>query len=87
MVGARTLPHTPRSARRFDLRSASLNALAIGLLIVGLDGLADPGTRGLAAAALAASVAVGIVFVRSQVRPRLRDPVEQRRLDAAAPDP
>lgn len=68
MVGARTLPHTPRSARRFDLRSASLNALAIGLLIVGLDGLADPGTRGLAAAALAASVAVGIVFVRSQIR-------------------
>lgn len=67
-VGARTLPRTPRSARRFDLRSASLNALTVGLLIVGLDALADPETRGLAVAAIAASVVVGTVFVRSQIR-------------------
>ncbi|GEL41010.1 MFS transporter [Methylorubrum extorquens] len=67
-VGARTLPQTPRSARRFDLRSASLNALTVGLLIVGLDAFADPDTRGLAVAAIAASVAVGIVFVRTQIR-------------------
>jgi DHA2 family multidrug resistance protein-like MFS transporter len=67
-VGARTLPRTPRSARRFDLRSASLNALTVGLLIVGLDAFADPDTRGLAAAAIAASVGVGIVFVRTQIR-------------------
>ncbi|MCP1549018.1 MULTISPECIES: MFS transporter [Methylorubrum] len=67
-VGARTLPRTPRSARRFDLWSASLNALTVGLLIVGLDALADPETRGLAVAAIAAAVVVGIVFVRSQIR-------------------
>ena len=67
-VGARTLPRTPRSARRFDLRSASLNALTVGLLIVGLDAFADPDTRGLAVAAITASVAVGIVFVRTQIR-------------------
>ncbi|MCP1537555.1 MFS transporter [Methylorubrum extorquens] len=67
-VGARTLPQTPRSARRFDLRSASLNALTVGLLIVGLDAFADPDTRGLAVAAIAASVGVGIVFVRTQIR-------------------
>ncbi|UYW24407.1 MFS transporter [Methylorubrum extorquens] len=67
-VGARTLPRTPRSARRFDLRSASLNALTVGLLIVGLDAFADPDTRGLAVAAIAASVGVGIVFVRTQIR-------------------
>lgn len=67
-VGARTLPRTPRSARRFDLRSASLNALAVGLLIVGLDALADPDTRALAVAAITASVGVGIVFVRTQIR-------------------
>lgn len=67
-VGARTLPRTPRSARRFDLRSASLNALTVGLLIVGLDAFADPDSRGLAVAAIAASVAVGIVFVRTQIR-------------------
>jgi DHA2 family multidrug resistance protein-like MFS transporter len=67
-VGARTLPRTPRSARRFDLRSASLNALTVGLLIVGLDAFTDPDTRGLAVAAIAASVGVGIVFVRTQIR-------------------
>ncbi|MCY1642800.1 MFS transporter [Methylorubrum sp. SL192] len=67
-VGARTLPRTPRSARRFDLRSASLNALTVGLLIVGLDAFADPDTRGLAVAAIGASVGVGIVFVRTQIR-------------------
>lgn len=67
-VGARTLPRTPRSARRFDLQSASLNALTVGLLIVGLDAFADPDTRGLAVAAIAASVGVGIVFVRTQIR-------------------
>nr|WP_274382636.1 MFS transporter [Methylorubrum extorquens] len=67
-VGARTLPRTPRSARRFDLRSACLNALTVGLLIVGLDAFADPDTRGLAVAAITASVGVGIVFVRTQIR-------------------
>ncbi|MGN7123457.1 MFS transporter [Methylorubrum thiocyanatum] len=67
-VGARTLPQTPRSARRFDLKSAGLNALTIGLLIVGLDGLADPDTRLPACIAIAASLAVGVVFVRSQMR-------------------
>ncbi|CAO4148055.1 Major facilitator superfamily MFS_1 [Methylorubrum thiocyanatum] len=67
-VGARTLPQTPRSARRFDLKSAGLNALTIGLLIVGLDGLADPDTRLPSCIAIAASLAVGVVFVRSQMR-------------------
>ncbi|WP_428833842.1 MFS transporter [Methylorubrum populi] len=67
-IGARTLPQTPRSARRFDLKSAGLNALTIGLLIVGLDGLADPDTRLPACIAIAASLAVGVVFVRSQMR-------------------
>ncbi|MFY9293083.1 MAG: MFS transporter [Methylorubrum rhodinum] len=67
-VGARTLPHTPRSSRRFDLPSAGLNALTFGLLIVGLDGLADPGRRGLALAEIAAAILVGTVFIRSQIR-------------------
>jgi DHA2 family multidrug resistance protein-like MFS transporter len=67
-VGACTLPRTPRSARRFDLRSASLNALTVGLLIVGLGAFADPDTRGLAVAAIVASVGLGIVFVRTQIR-------------------
>lgn len=67
-VGARTLPETPRSARRFDLMSAGLNALTVGLLIVGLDGLGDPNRRPLALASVAASLVVGAVFVQSQLR-------------------
>lgn len=67
-VGSRTLPETPRSARRFDAPSALLNALTIGLLIVGLDDLADPAHRGRAWAEIAAAFAVGIVFVRLQMR-------------------
>ncbi len=67
-VGARTLPQTPRSAARFDLGSAGLNALTVGLLIVGLDGLGDPHRRPLALAGLAAAFVVGAVFVRSQLR-------------------
>ena len=67
-VGSRTLPFTPRSARRFDIGSACLNALTIGLLIVGVDGLADPNTRPLASAEIAAAFVVGFVFVRMQLR-------------------
>ncbi|SFL33735.1 MFS transporter [Methylorubrum salsuginis] len=67
-VGARTLPQTQRSAARFDLASAGLNALTVGLLIVGLDGLGDPNRRPLALAGLAAAFVVGTVFVRSQLR-------------------
>ncbi|CAO4164580.1 MFS transporter [Methylorubrum populi] len=67
-VGARTLPSTPRSARRFDVGSAILNALTIALLIVGVDGLADPDGRTLAFVELAAAAVVGFVFVRLQIR-------------------
>lgn len=67
-VGSRTLPDTPRSARRFDGVSAGLNALTIGLLIVGVDGLANPDGRLLALAEIAAAAAVGVVFVRTQMR-------------------
>ena len=84
-VGARTLPDTPRSAARFDLTSAGLNALTVGLLIVGLDGLGDSQRRPLALAGLAAALVVGAVFVRSQsrlARPLL--PVDLLRIPAFA---
>ena len=41
VVAARTLPDTPRSARRFDWPGAILNALTCGLLIAGIDGLSN----------------------------------------------
>lgn len=84
-VGARTLPETPRSAARFDLKSAGLNALTVGLLIVGLDGLGDPNRRPLALAGIAASLVVGAVFVRSQLRlARPLLPVDLLRIPAFA---
>ncbi|KQT53487.1 multidrug MFS transporter [Methylobacterium sp. Leaf456] len=84
-VGARTLPLTPRSARAFDWTSAALNALTIGLLIVGLDGLSDPNRRPYALAGLAVALVVGTVFVRSQLglaRPLL--PLDLLRIPAFA---
>ncbi|MGY2051596.1 MFS transporter [Methylobacterium sp. JK268] len=63
----RTLPATPRSGGRFDALSALLNALFFGLLITGVDGLGEPG-GGRAPALLAGALAVGAVFVWTQVR-------------------
>ena len=84
-VAARTLPATPRSARRFDLASAGLNALTFGLLIVGVDGLGDPERRRLAVAEIAGALAVGAVFVRSQLRlPTPLLPVDLLRIPAFA---
>lgn len=84
-VGARTLPVTPRSGGRFDIRSAVLNALTFGLLIVGVDGLGDPATRGLALAEIGAALAIGLVFVRTQMRlARPLLPVDLLRIPAFA---
>ena len=49
-VASRTLPVTPASGRPFDAVSAVLNALTFGLLIIGIDGLGDPGAQGVATA-------------------------------------
>ncbi len=84
-LGSRTLPDTQRSPHIFDLKSAALNALTVGLLIVGLDGLGDPNRRSLALASVAASLIVGAVFVRSQLqltRPLL--PLDLLRIPAFA---
>lgn len=43
LVAMRTLPHTPRSPHRFDLTSAVLNILTLGLLILGIDGIGHGG--------------------------------------------
>ena len=67
-VGSRTLPVTPRSGARFDVWSAVLNALTFGLLIIGVDGLGEPGGRALALTEIGAALAIGVVFVRRQLR-------------------
>jgi DHA2 family multidrug resistance protein-like MFS transporter len=84
-VGARTLPATPRSGGRFDIRSAVLNALTFGLLIIGVDGLGDSATRGVALAEIGAAVAIGAVFVWTQTRmARPLLPVDLLRIPAFA---
>ncbi|MCJ2080232.1 MFS transporter [Methylobacterium sp. J-090] len=84
-VGARTLPVTPRSGARFDSRSAVLNALTFGLLIIGVDGLGDAAGRWIALAEIGAALVIGIVFVRHQLRlPTPLLPVDLLRIPAFA---
>ena len=84
-VASRTLPATPRSRARFDARSALLNAVTFGLLIIGIDGLGDPAGRGLALAEIAGALVVGTVFVLYQLRlPVPLLPVDLLRIPAFA---
>ncbi|MGU3538772.1 MFS transporter [Methylobacterium sp. A54F] len=85
LVASRTLPLTPRSGARFDAPSALLNALTFGLLIIGIDGLGEAGTRGPALAEIAAALMVGAVFVWYQLRlPAPLLPVDLLRIPAFA---
>jgi DHA2 family multidrug resistance protein-like MFS transporter len=66
IVAARTLPETPRSARRLDGWSVLLNALTFGLLITGIDSLST-GNLTYPLLALSGAVVAGVVFVRYQL--------------------
>ena len=67
-VSWRALPHTARSAARFDSTSAALCAATFGLLITGVDGLAH-GQRGLLVAAeLIAALVAGVALVSRQTK-------------------
>ncbi|EIM27892.1 MFS transporter [Microvirga lotononidis] len=66
IVAARTLPDTPRSARRLDGWSVGLNALTFGLLITGIDALST-GSFTYPFIAIAGAVVAGFVFVRYQL--------------------
>jgi DHA2 family multidrug resistance protein-like MFS transporter len=66
IVAARTLPETPRSARRLDGWSVLLNALTFGLLITGIDGLST-GDLTYPLLALGGAIVAGLVFVRYQL--------------------
>jgi MFS transporter, DHA2 family, multidrug resistance protein len=63
IVAARTLPETPRSARRLDGWSILLNALTFGLLITGIDSLGT-GDLTYPLLALGGAAVAGFVFVR-----------------------
>ncbi|WP_244472346.1 MFS transporter [Methylobacterium sp. Leaf108] len=84
-VALRTLPATPRSGARFDGVSAVLNALSFGLLIIGIDGIGQAEGRAIALLEIGAALAVGTVFVLTQLRrPAPLLPVDLLRIPAFA---
>ena len=66
-IARRTLPATPRASFSFDWISAGLNALTLGLLIMGVDGYAHGQGAVGASVELFACVAVGFLLVRRQL--------------------
>ena len=61
------LPATPRANYRFDAPSAGLNALTLGLLILGMDGYAHGESALIAIVELVAAIAFGVLLVRRQL--------------------
>ncbi len=66
----RTMPHTPLSSHGFDPISAVLNAIVMGLFIVGLDSIGHGRGIAIVAAELLGCLLIGIVFVRRQLGQR-----------------
>ncbi len=62
------LPASAKSAGRFDLPSAVLNVLTFGLVFLGIDSLGHLDFSTSTFAMLAAGTAIGVVFVRRQMR-------------------
>ena len=66
-IASRSLPPTPRANFNFDYGSAVMNALTLGLLVLGVDGYAH-GEGALATAVeLAGCATVGVFLVRRQL--------------------
>lgn len=66
IIAIRTLPETPRAGRRFDWIGALLNALTLGLLITGVNGIRGGESLATPLLLLGGAALVGFVFVRHQ---------------------
>src|SRR6202012_5173164 len=67
LLSMRFLPRSPLTSHAFDVISAVMNAITLGLFITGLDGIGH-GERGLLVAAeLVGSLVMGVIFVRRQL--------------------
>jgi MFS transporter, DHA2 family, multidrug resistance protein len=73
LLSMRFLPRSPLTSHAFDILSAVLNAITLGLFITGLDGIGHGEQASLVMLELAGSLVVGFVFVRRQLR--LRPPM------------
>jgi MFS transporter, DHA2 family, multidrug resistance protein len=78
-LGPRLLPeYRDPAAGRLDLASAALSLVAVLAVVFGLKQVAQDGIGGLAVAAVAVGLAVGVVFARRQLA--LADPMIDLRL-------
>jgi DHA2 family multidrug resistance protein-like MFS transporter len=66
-LGRRVLPQSPRAAHRLDLRAVVLNALALGLIIAGIDGAGRGHDALVVGAELGLGLLLGVVFVRREL--------------------
>ena len=67
ILGAKSLPFTPRASHRFDWGSAALNAVTFGLFISGIEAFGHGGSAGYAVLEMVAGLAAGVVLVKRQV--------------------
>ncbi|MGY8527019.1 MFS transporter [Paracidovorax citrulli] len=65
-ISRTSLPDTPPQPRPFDIVSALMSALVIGMFILGVDGLGQAATRTMAAASLVAAAVLGWTLVRME---------------------
>jgi DHA2 family multidrug resistance protein-like MFS transporter len=65
-ISRRALPETPPQPRAFDIASAVLSAVVIGLFILGVDGMGHESLRTAGASGLVLSLLLGWLLVRRQ---------------------
>ncbi|MEF2071306.1 MFS transporter [Consotaella aegiceratis] len=68
IVGLRTLPVTPTTDRRFDVKSAVLSAATFGLFISGVNGLGHAEGLLLSLGQIGGGLVIGAVFVWTQLK-------------------
>jgi MFS transporter, DHA2 family, multidrug resistance protein len=73
LMSVRFLPRSRLTSHAFDITSAVMNAITLGLFITGLDGIGHGERLPLVAAELAGSLTMGVIFVRRQLT--LRPPM------------
>jgi DHA2 family multidrug resistance protein-like MFS transporter len=73
LMSVRFLPRSPVAKHAFDVLSAGMNAVTLGLFITGLDGIGHGERLPLVAAELGGSLVVGTIFIRRQLK--LRPPM------------
>ena len=67
LMSMRFLPRSPLTAHGFDVTSAVMNAITLGLFITGLDGIGHGERLPLIVLELGGSLVMGVIFVRRQL--------------------